>query len=277
VRGGRVRGFVGGTIVEADNPWRSFMLSLVPCRAFVSRTSGEGIDGREGSVRPRDVEVVRALLRSRGDEGVWERFSCESRIVAGGVSSGSERRTHDVGDKKPTAFSSRAPGVTVAVDEVREDMASCVLARERDAVRARMVEDEREEEVEVAEAGAGGGTRGRVAKPEGAFLTIFPILSSVVLIRACRSWRSLKPLRPACDEGGRLAALAPVPEPKTRRVVDMPRGLVLLLRLRLAVVRDRAGIPEVEGDGATPLTVRLTVGEVRAVGVDVLRGTRRGD
>lgn len=74
-----------------------------------------------------------------------------------------------------------------------------------------------------------------------------------------------------------MFAAAPVPEPKTRRVVDMPRGWVIPLKLRLVVVRDSAGIPEEEGEGAMPLAVRLTVGEIMPVGVDVLLGTRRGD
>jgi hypothetical protein len=178
--------------VEADRPCRNFMLSLAPCRAFVSRTSGDGIDGRDGRPRERVVaveDVVRAVLLSNGDEGVWAR--CKFLRVAGGVSSGSESSTHEVGDRKPTDFSSLGPGVTMAVEAARVDIARL---REREAVRVRMVEAAREEDEEEAEWGAGGGAGGRRAKPAGAFLTILPILSSVVLIRAWRSCRSLKPL-----------------------------------------------------------------------------------
>lgn len=71
-----------------------------PARALVSRTKGDGIDGRVGRPRERCVAV-------REGEGGSSRL-CAGRAswAAIGVSSGSERRTQEVGDRKPTSESS---------------------------------------------------------------------------------------------------------------------------------------------------------------------------
>lgn len=148
---GRWRGAVGGTKVEAESPCRAFMLSELRWRALVSRTSGDGIDGRVGRVLLR-VVGGRLVLRSRGEVGV-----CGCLSDVGGVSSASERRTHEEGESMPTDLSSRI--VTVAVDEVSEELPAEVTvaveavradiarlaARPREAVRKRIVDMERPE------------------------------------------------------------------------------------------------------------------------------------
>lgn len=154
------------------------------------------MDGRDG--RPRDLAVLAPSFGlSSGDPGVTARTL--PTPFGGGVSSGSDRRTHDVGERKP--ISSFGPGVTACAGGgggtlgVMEKLA----ARTRDLVRALRV-------VEADKAGAAvgvvlGGLEEafddvgcRRLKPDGPFLTILPILSSVVLMRAWRSCNSLKPL-----------------------------------------------------------------------------------
>jgi hypothetical protein len=280
-REGRPRGRGrAGAIIDADRPLRAFMPSVTTCRAFVSRTSGDGMEGRGGRV-PRRVVVEMRRVRSSGDSG-----------VPGGVSSDSARRTQEVGERTPTspeALSSRSRsrsrvmGVIVAVEAVRIEAGW--NARERDAARARIVDADRTDAEEKDPGAAAGAGAGRRAKPTGPFLTILPSLSSVVLMRACRSCRSLNPLVfVACADGGRPPAVdveAPAPAARTRRLaVDTASGVWYAAMLRFAVERDNDGMPDMDGDdGIVDDEARFPLGDVmpvgvRPVGVDVLRATR---